>query len=915
MSSFAGRMALSVFRKFAHPMTQDGQHIVMEKYDDIAKEFHLCILAVADEEAARDYASRLQEAEAAVSRGETPPETPVPEGTVEPDSMQRVVVARSILTKIVAQRHVDEIPPGYYNGWRDFLSADAVPKPFPEPESDSEEGDEEWVFGLDGKPVVDAVVATDDGLAYIENGQIIVAPDGTVSIIDESDDREYLVDAEIAARYVVPSHDPMVPVIDLGELFESHPECAHMIKFLCSLPRSRELIPEGHLVVVDELREFVSAFDPRYGLSLRIASASQADTYESAVVAIVRELSKQITGEQLRVMIGSAHELSPAELAFALSVSLPPASESPDRVATVAVAEGRAPVAAPAPPEPLPVPQRAAVSARPRVRLEHSSSLSRRVARLQSYDDEPDPTPAPTAARVPTTAPRRATAPPPARRAPAPAAAPAAAPPAPAPPEAGGAPVRQKAPQPLADAFLAKAVSDAEAARFLAESLPITEPSGRAAVLKTDYMKSGALQRFLKKAGCSEASLGEHEDGVCSEELMDWLLELSDPLNQPVASPPAAAAPQPVTKVYVDSGVDVSGTPEEQKVRACLIRQATNLTDEQKTKLERYSSVAINEDYVTLQELFENEKDSTLISLANIDVPHPAKTLNGKADAHLITCLIALRDALDNRMTACMFPEKNIETIDQKIISALNSVRKGTLNTTNLCHLIGVEKPFVKKEPFKGFASLPNPESSLRSAIDRLATASLYAFPAQSSDALAFYRALQDALFKQLERGVPYVVLGKYYYDIMTLVSAPVKKHLTGSADARALVTFDIAFITDRRSEHRADFDEALEDWRYNKSTALPASPAPRQPRQQPRTPSTAPSPAPAKAPAPATAPSSSTAAHMASKLEVQKKVMAEVPKVDGKSPCFNYFINGSCKDGANCKFHHQGRAAGYKTN
>ena len=196
-------------------------------------------------------------------------------------------------------------------------------------------------------------------------------------------------------------------------------------------------------------------------------------------------------------------------------------------------------------------------------------------------------------------------------------------------------------------------------------------------------------------------------------------------------------------------------------------------------------------------------------------------------------------------------PPGAIETIDQKIISALNSVRKGTLNNTNLCHLIGVDKPFVKKEPFKGFASLPNPESSLRSAIDRLATASLYAFPAQSSDALAFYRALQDALFKQLERGVPYGVLGKYYYDIMTLVSAPVKKHLTGSADARALVTFDIAFITDRRSEHRADFDEALEDWRYKQhSSAPPASPAPRQPRQQPRTPSTASSPAPAKAPA-----------------------------------------------------------------
>ena len=70
MSSYTGRLALSVYRKSAHPMTQDGQHIVMEKEDHIAKDFYICIFAVEDEDAARDYASRLTEAEAAVSRGE-----------------------------------------------------------------------------------------------------------------------------------------------------------------------------------------------------------------------------------------------------------------------------------------------------------------------------------------------------------------------------------------------------------------------------------------------------------------------------------------------------------------------------------------------------------------------------------------------------------------------------------------------------------------------------------------------------------------------------------------------------------------------------------------------------------------------------------------------------------------------------
>ena len=84
--------------------------------------------------------------------------------------------------------------------------------------------------------------------------------------------------------------------------------------------------------------------------------------------------------------------------------------------------------------------------------------------------------------------------------------------------------------------------------------------------------------------------------------------------------------------------------------------------------------------------------------------------------------------------------------------------------------------------------------------------------------------------------------------------------------------------------------------------------------------PSSAPSSAPTKAPAPATAPSGTMAAHAnakaeARRIEARKKVAAEVPKIDGKSPCFGYFISGSCKDGADCKFHHQGRAAGYKTN
>ena len=111
MSTFTGRLALSVYRKSAFPLTQDGMHIVFEKMDGIASEFHLCIFAEGDEAAAREYAENLKEAEAAVARGESPPETPLPGDMIEPDSVQRVIVKKPILIKMVAQLRADEVPP------------------------------------------------------------------------------------------------------------------------------------------------------------------------------------------------------------------------------------------------------------------------------------------------------------------------------------------------------------------------------------------------------------------------------------------------------------------------------------------------------------------------------------------------------------------------------------------------------------------------------------------------------------------------------------------------------------------------------------------------------------------------------------------------------------------------------------
>ena len=86
MSPFTGRLGLTAFRKSTHPRTQQGQHIGISLHYHIAKEFHLRIFDANDGVAARSYSSHLKEAEAALARGETPPDEPTEEA---PDGIGR----------------------------------------------------------------------------------------------------------------------------------------------------------------------------------------------------------------------------------------------------------------------------------------------------------------------------------------------------------------------------------------------------------------------------------------------------------------------------------------------------------------------------------------------------------------------------------------------------------------------------------------------------------------------------------------------------------------------------------------------------------------------------------------------------------------------------------------------------------
>ena len=46
---------------------------------------------------------------------------------------------------------------------------------------------------------------------------------------------------------------------------------------------------------------------------------------------------------------------------------------------------------------------------------------------------------------------------------------------------------------------------------------------------------------------------------------------------------------------------------------------------------------------------------------------------------------------------------------------------------------------------------------------------------------------------------------------------------------------------------------------------------------------------------------------------EARKKMEAEVQKSGDKKPCHYWFVGGACNKGADCSFHHAGKAGSYK--
>jgi len=204
MSKYTGRMALSVFRKSSPPRTQLGpaHRQVIQKLTP-SPQNHIRIFDASHGLAARLYASYLKEAEAARAHGETPPEDPVPDVSVQSGIVRDVIVGRGTVQRLVAQLPTDEIPPGYHNGWRDFLSETAAPSAIPPVASESEAEMDEALMLINTRAVANAQVIYDGKPVMIKTGRITVYDDNSVYLVNDADGAAYPVAEEVAVACMV----------------------------------------------------------------------------------------------------------------------------------------------------------------------------------------------------------------------------------------------------------------------------------------------------------------------------------------------------------------------------------------------------------------------------------------------------------------------------------------------------------------------------------------------------------------------------------------------------------------------------------------------------------------------------------------------------------------------------------------
>ena len=456
---------------------------------------------------------------------------------------------------------------------------------------------------------------------------------------------------------------------------------------------------------------------------------------------------------------------------------------------------------------------------------------------------------------------------------------------------------------PFAFALGACASSVAEFDSFLLDTPEFTESRrDRHAFVKAkpDRLLS-ALDRFLRRVTTVE-SLAEQHAGASGEDLLNVLAEFESASENSATSNGAVPPPAQPGHHAVGGGASLSeqistalgktrpvGSLEAVAMREAARRLGAN--EAALSRLHQMHKLAVSKDYKGLEMAKANETDQDLLLLMQADSGEEIpKLLAGVLGEGNISSVYSVRLGLDERILHIAWPNEPLRSSKQS--KAVHSVRCGRIKECRLLNLIDMtDTKFTAESPLAGFATHGKEANGLFLESIHLVNQILaLVSPEQTSELLVFFRTLGDLFKKMVGRGASWAMLSKFYVAVMKEVQKPVDAFARGSGGVGVMLDLNIALLA-RNTNARDTLEESLIDAR-SASTGKAVTKV-----------------LPPTLPLPVTVSYSS-----ADYAKLKAKVDTDIGERGGKAPCYQFFIKGSCKAGADCKFGHapEGKAGFY---
>ena len=474
----------------------------------------------------------------------------------------------------------------------------------------------------------------------------------------------------------------------------------------------------------------------------------------------------------------------------------------------------------------------------------------------------------------------------------------------------------EKADHPLSAALKSRASSTSEWESFLKESVELSEPAEarRRLVRASTLRMTGALERLLaslvKDGTVTPEALSAGRVALSGDDLvaklLDWDARRGEASAAGASSVTVGGGPSPAISINMPLPPDTQGTEEDRVARGALRDAGKRLLADPAAweRLQQMQLLATAKDFVALELLKSKESNHDVKLLLSSDVADVPAALAGVITDGYINVIRAVRMGLDARLLFALFPDK--ATHPERVKLAVRYVRVGRLSKCRLLHLLDKEDGGTKDKPLMQLDRMHNSSDlAFKDALSLVRDIITMVSPAQTTEAMHFFRTMLHLCGEYREDGATWGMLGTYLKEVIAVVESPAVDFSNGLGGGSVLFKLD-SQVFDRRAEARYTLDKVL---RAHKDAALAAGSA-----RQPVKPTTQRSPSTPTGPLSQVSPPPPPGQLTPDEWKVRcDKLAAGCPDADGKKPCRSWFIKGTCPRGDKCFAHHKGAAGSFK--